>query len=70
MENKSRGRVAVQYAAIHCYDTHTHRIVCGAPGQIGSTKHARDVTCAECLALLREPSRSTLPTREDATATH
>jgi hypothetical protein len=70
MENKSRGRVSVQHAVVHCYDTRTHRIVCGAPGHIGSTKHARDVTCGECLAILREAAGSTLPTHEDGTATH
>ncbi len=38
---------------IHWYDTDTRLISCGAPGQIGSTKHKRDVTCAACLANMR-----------------
>jgi len=72
MENEPRGRVAAQHAVVHCYDTRARRIACGAPGQIGSTKYARDVTCAECLALPREPSQSALrlTTGEDATTTH
>jgi hypothetical protein len=40
---------------IHWYDTATRTISCGAPGQIGSTKHKRDVTCTACLANLRAP---------------
>jgi hypothetical protein len=38
---------------IHWYDTVSRRISCGAPGQIGSTKHAHDVTCTSCLANVR-----------------
>lgn len=57
---------------VHCYDTQAHRIVCGAPGQIGSTKHARDVTCEDCLERLGMPSRSTLhfAGEGDAAAAH
>jgi hypothetical protein len=33
---------------VHSWDTHARRIVCGAPGQTGSTKHDRDVTCVAC----------------------
>jgi hypothetical protein len=38
---------------IHWYDTLTRRVSCGAPGQIGSTKHVHDVTCTRCLANVR-----------------
>jgi 3-hydroxyisobutyrate dehydrogenase-like beta-hydroxyacid dehydrogenase len=37
---------------VHWYDTERHRIACGAAGQSNSTKHARSVSCAECLALV------------------
>jgi hypothetical protein len=39
---------------VHWYDTATHRTACGAPGQSGSTKHARGVTCSACLVLVAE----------------
>jgi hypothetical protein len=35
--------------------------MCGAAGQIGSTKHTRDVTCGECLELLGRPPREAVP---------
>lgn len=37
---------------VHAWDPQRRNNVCGAPGQIGSTKHARSVTCAACLARL------------------
>jgi hypothetical protein len=39
---------------IHSYDVERHAIRCGAPGHTSATKHARDVTCPECLRLLAE----------------
>ena len=38
---------------VHWYDTQGHRIACGAPGHLNSTKHARAVTCTECLEAAR-----------------
>lgn len=39
---------------VHYFDTRLHRIACGAHGaEHRSTKHARDVNCEACLALLR-----------------
>jgi hypothetical protein len=37
---------------VHSYDTERHAIRCGAPGQASSTKHARGVTCPDCLRIL------------------
>ena len=42
---------------IHCWDPQTRRMVCGAPGQIGSTKHVSAVTCNTCLKLMGKPLR-------------
>ena len=42
---------------VHSYDTETRRIRCGKPGLIGSTKHAREVTCEACLVLLGRRSQ-------------
>jgi hypothetical protein len=40
---------------VHYYDTQKHRVACGAPmADEHSTKHARGVTCAACLGVLRE----------------
>ncbi len=39
---------------IHWYDTETHRVACGAPGQSNSTKHRRGVTCTACLTQLAD----------------
>jgi hypothetical protein len=40
---------------IHFYDTRSHAIACGAHGvDVRSTKHARQVTCDACVALLGE----------------
>jgi hypothetical protein len=41
---------------VHSYDTERHAIRCGAAGQMSSTKHARGVTCRECLRLLADES--------------
>lgn len=49
-----------EHAKIHCWDPQSRTMVCGAPGQIGSTKHVRAVTCSTCLDRLGEPSRSLL----------
>lgn len=40
---------------IHHWDTQAHRNACGAPGQTGSTKHGRGVTCTACLTLMGRP---------------
>jgi hypothetical protein len=45
---------------VHSWDTQTRSAKCGAPGQSGSTKHARGVTCDACLELLGRPSRPRL----------
>jgi hypothetical protein len=40
---------------VHFYDTNAHRIACGVSGSDRrSTKHARQVTCQACIALLGE----------------
>jgi hypothetical protein len=40
---------------VHFYDTNVHRIACGVSGSDHrSTKHARQVTCQACIALLGE----------------
>ncbi len=42
-------------ALVHFYDTRSHRIACGVSGlDHRSTKHARQVTCRACVALLGE----------------
>jgi hypothetical protein len=42
-------------ALVHYYDTQSHRIACGVSGlDHRSTKHARQVTCRACVALLGE----------------
>jgi hypothetical protein len=45
---------------IHFYDTRSRAIACGVQGfDARSTKHARQVTCDACIALLGErPSRA------------
>lgn len=52
--------VASTTELIHCWDPQARRMVCGAPGQIGSTKHVGAVTCNACLQLLGEPLREVL----------
>jgi hypothetical protein len=47
-------------AVVHCWDPQWRRMVCGVPGQIGSTKHVHDVTCSACLELLGAPARAPL----------
>ena len=42
---------------VHCWDPQVRKNVCGAPSQIGSTKHVREVTCDTCLELLGSASR-------------
>ena len=37
---------------VHSYDVERHAVRCGAAGSPASTKHARGVTCPECLRLL------------------
>jgi hypothetical protein len=40
---------------VHFYDTSAHRIVCGVSGfDHRWSKHARQVTCEACIALLGE----------------
>ncbi len=40
---------------VHYYDTERHQILCGhRTAEDHSTKHPRGITCADCLALLRE----------------
>ncbi len=40
---------------IHFYDTRSHTIACGLRGfDHRSTKHARQVTCDACIALLSQ----------------
>jgi hypothetical protein len=40
---------------VHYYDTESHRVLCGArTADDHSTKHARGITCSECIALLHE----------------
>lgn len=40
---------------VHYYDTESHRVLCGTrTAEDHSTKHARGITCSECIALLRE----------------
>jgi hypothetical protein len=48
------------HAPVHSWDTHMRRIVCGAPGQTGSTKHDRDVTCVACRERLGVPAPAAL----------
>lgn len=57
MEKVDNGTGETRVTLIHSWDPEHRRILCGAPGQIGSTKHARDVTCATCLELLGRPPR-------------
>jgi hypothetical protein len=45
-------------ATVHCWDPQVRRCVCGAPGNIGSTKHVKAVTCSACLELLGSPGRA------------
>ena len=52
---------------IHSYDVRSHRIVCGAPGQMNSTKHAGSVNCPECLRVMADGRDGVLPA--DAAAT-
>lgn len=63
MENTPEGtsRNEARTSPVHCWDTQAHKIMCGAAGQIGSTKHTRDVTCGECLELLGRPPREAVP---------
>lgn len=54
---------------IHFYDTTQHRIVCGLRGfDHRSTKHARDVTCDACLALLASRAGAAAETASAADA--
>lgn len=47
---------------IHSYDVEHHAVRCGAPGHPTSTKHARGVTCPECLRLLAAAAATPEPT--------
>jgi hypothetical protein len=52
---------AVNEPIVHSYDTDRHAIRCGVSGHSSSTKHAKAVTCPECLRLLaqlEEPVRA------------
>ena len=46
---------------VHCWDPQARRVVCGAPGQTGSTKHVRAVTCSACLEGLGRAALSVAP---------
>lgn len=37
---------------VHSYDVERRAVRCGLPGYPTATKHARAVTCPECLRLL------------------
>ncbi len=42
------------YRLVHYYDTERRQILCGLRrAEDHSSKHARSVTCSECIALLR-----------------
>jgi hypothetical protein len=46
----------------HFYDTNVDRIACGTSGfDHRSTRHARQVTCQACIALLGERPSSSAP---------
>ena len=47
----------VEQRVVHSWDPQRRNTACGSPGQIGSTKHARSVTCSACLARMAEPER-------------
>jgi hypothetical protein len=51
---------------VHYYDTTRHQVLCGAgKAEDHSTKHPRGITCADCIALLRE--RAEVATSKEAT---
>lgn len=54
----TRTTLTPQVRLIHWYDTRTHRLACGAPGQMDSTKYARGVTCASCLGVVLKVGRA------------
>jgi hypothetical protein len=52
---------------VHYFDTRLHRILCGLRGfEHRSTKHARNVTCEACVALLGKPLEGDAPRRAGA----
>jgi hypothetical protein len=52
---------------VHYFDTRQHRILCGLRGfEHRSTKHARNVTCEACVALLGKPLEGDAPSRASA----
>jgi hypothetical protein len=57
---------------IHSYDVRSHRIVCGVPGQMNSTKHPSGVNCPECLRMLADERQrgSGAASAEAAATTH
>jgi hypothetical protein len=60
MENLQRGEATSSREPgirVHSWDTQTRSAKCGAPGQTGSTKHVRGVTCHACLELLGRPAQ-------------
>ncbi len=54
---------------VHWYDISTRKVSCGVPGQIGSTKHVRDVTCTECLDKVNKRHRPPEPVEEASAGT-
>lgn len=48
-------------APIHRWDARTRSNACGAPGQTGSTKHERGVTCEACLDRLERDTAAAAP---------
>lgn len=56
------------HPVVHSYDVERHAIRCGAPGQSTSTKHARGVTCPDCLRRLAEERDAAGHERESAQA--
>jgi hypothetical protein len=52
---------------VHYFDTRLHRILCGLRGfEHRSTKHARNVTCEACVALLGKSLEDDAPSRASA----
>lgn len=54
---------------VHHFDVEEHRITCGVRGaEHRSTKHARAVTCEDCVDLLDRSPRAGVPGRPEAAA--
>ncbi len=54
---------------VHYYDVQRHQVLCGTrTSEDHSTKHARGITCSDCIALLRE--RAHAGTSIGAVASH